>query len=70
MFDEIRVIQSAETSVKKLVLTKADAVAETVLYRYPTYQDRTVICCSSQSGCPVGVNRLRGLPSRRSAAET
>ena len=54
MFDEIRVIQSAETSVKKLVLTKADAVAETVLYRYPTYQDRTVICCSSQSGCPVG----------------
>lgn len=54
MFDEIKVIQSAETSVKKLVLTKADAVAETVLYRYPTYQDRTVICCSSQSGCPVG----------------
>ena len=54
MFDEVRVIQSAETSVKKLVLTNADAVAETVLYRYPTYEDRTVICCSTQSGCPVG----------------
>lgn len=54
MFDEIKVIQSAETSVKKLVLTKQDAVAETVLYRYPTYEDRTVICCSTQSGCPVG----------------
>lgn len=53
MFD-IRVIQSAESSVKKLVLTKPDAVAETVLYRYPTYEDRTVICCSTQSGCPVG----------------
>lgn len=54
MFDNIRVIQSAETSVKKLVFTKADAVAEAVLYRYPTYEDRTVICCSTQSGCPVG----------------
>lgn len=53
-FDHIKVVQSAEASVKKLVLTKADAVAETVLYRYPTYQDRTVICCSTQSGCPVG----------------
>lgn len=54
MFDDIKVIQSAEVSVKKLVLTKRDAVAETVLYRYPTYGERTVICCSSQSGCPVG----------------
>lgn len=54
MFDEIKVIKSAEVSVKKLVLTKRDAVAEAVLYRYPTYQDRTVICCSTQSGCPVG----------------
>lgn len=54
MFDNIKVIQSAEVSVKKLVLTKADAVAETVLYKYPTYEDRTVICCSTQSGCPVG----------------
>lgn len=53
-FDDVKVIQSAETSVKKLVLTKSNAVAETVLYRYPTYEDRTVICCSTQSGCPVG----------------
>lgn len=54
MFDDIKVIQSAEVSVKKLVLTKANAVAETVLYKYPTYEDRTVICCSTMSGCPVG----------------
>lgn len=54
MFDNIRIVESAESSVKKLVFTKTDAVAEAVLYRYPTYQDRTVICCSTQSGCPVG----------------
>lgn len=54
MFDEIKIIQSAETSVKKLVLTNATSVAETVLYKYPTYEDRTVICCSTMSGCPVG----------------
>lgn len=54
MFDDIKVIQSAECTVKKLVLTTPNAVAETVLYRYPTYEDRTVICCSTQSGCPVG----------------
>ena len=49
-----RVIDSAETSVKKLVFESKDAIAEAVLYRYPTYEDRTVICCSTQSGCPVG----------------
>lgn len=54
MFDDIKVIESQESTVKKLVLTKPDAVAETVLYKYPTYEDRTVICCSSMSGCPVG----------------
>lgn len=54
MFDTTKIIQSAEVSVKKLVFSKPDAVAEAVLYRYPTYAERTVICCSTQSGCPVG----------------
>ena len=27
---------------------------ESVLYKYPTYEERTVICCSTMSGCPVG----------------
>jgi len=40
--------------VQKFVFTKEDAVAEAVLYRYPTFEERTVICCSTQSGCPVG----------------
>jgi 23S rRNA (adenine2503-C2)-methyltransferase len=36
------------------VFSNDTAVAEAVLYKYPTYRDRTVICISSQSGCPVG----------------
>lgn len=40
--------------VAKLVFFKEGAVAEAVLYRYPDYAVRTVVCCSVQSGCPVG----------------
>ena len=47
-------IKSTDENVSKYVFTKADAVAEAVLYKYPTYADRTVICCSTQSGCPIG----------------
>jgi 23S rRNA (adenine2503-C2)-methyltransferase len=54
VFTEVRRVEDAEQNVLKFVFTKADAVAEAVLYRYPTYKERTVICCSTQSGCPVG----------------
>lgn len=54
MWDNIKKINSTDENVSKFVFTKADAVAEAVLYKYPTYEDRTVICCSTQSGCPVG----------------
>ena len=54
MFKEVKIIQSSDENVMKLVFTKEDAVAEAVLYKYPTYEERTVICCSTQSGCPVG----------------
>lgn len=54
MFNEIKIIDSSDTNVKKFVFEKENAVAEAVLYKYPTYEDRTVICCSTQSGCPVG----------------
>jgi 23S rRNA (adenine2503-C2)-methyltransferase len=47
-------IGSHDTSVKKFIFTSDDAVAEAVLYGYPDYQERTVICCSTQAGCPVG----------------
>lgn len=40
--------------VWKYVFTKEDMVAEAVLYKYNSYYDRTVICCSVMSGCPVG----------------
>lgn len=54
MWDDVQVIQSKNESVAKYVFRKSDAVAEAVLYKYPTYEARTVICCSTQSGCPVG----------------
>lgn len=41
-------------SVSKYVFNYPGAVAEAVLYKYPDYKTRTVICCSTQSGCPVG----------------
>jgi 23S rRNA (adenine2503-C2)-methyltransferase len=47
-------IDSEEGNVRKYVFSNDKAVAEAVLYRYPTYTERTVICCSTQSGCPVG----------------
>lgn len=51
---ETRVIADDREHVTKYVFSKPDAVAEAVLYRYPDYATRTVICCSSQAGCPVG----------------
>ena len=58
MFNKITKIDSCNPNVSKFVFAEADgpadAVAEAVLYKYPTYEERTVICCSTQSGCPVG----------------
>lgn len=52
--EHIKTIQSSDENVTKYVFEWPDAVAEAVLYKYPTYEQRTVICCSTQSGCPVG----------------
>lgn len=54
MWDDIQEIVSGEENVSKFVFRADSAVAESVLYKYPTYEERTVICCSTQSGCPVG----------------
>jgi 23S rRNA (adenine2503-C2)-methyltransferase len=54
LWTDIKTINSSDENVKKYVFTKNNAVAESVLYKYPTYSERTVICCSTQSGCPVG----------------
>jgi len=50
----VTIHQDDAERVAKYVFEKKGAVAEAVLYRYPTFKERTVICCSTQSGCPVG----------------
>lgn len=54
MWNDIKIIKSSDSNVLKYVFTSDTAVAESVLYKYPTYRERTVICCSVQSGCPIG----------------
>lgn len=54
MWNNIQEIKSSDENVSKFVFKTGDAIAEAVLYKYPTYEERTVICCSTQSGCPVG----------------
>lgn len=51
---QVKRIDSSDENVSKYVFDFGNAVAEAVLYKYPTYEERTVICCSTQSGCPVG----------------
>lgn len=51
---DYKVFESSEGNVWKYVFTKEDMVAEAVLYRYDVFYERTVICCSTMSGCPVG----------------
>lgn len=65
-FNSVKVFKSSDENVMKFVFEKkafhlgnddkeyCPIIAEAVLYKYPTYEDRTVICCSVQSGCPVG----------------
>jgi len=51
-----KIFESKDTNVKKFVFEfeNPKGIAEAVLYRYGSYQKRTVICCSVMSGCPVG----------------
>lgn len=50
----VKRVDSTDDNVSKYVYNFGNAVAESVLYKYPTYEERTVICCSTQSGCPIG----------------
>lgn len=54
MWTDVKTIRDDAEHVTKYVFAKDNAVAEAVLYRYPDYRTRTVICCSTQAGCPVG----------------
>lgn len=56
-FQKIQVFDSSDTNVKKFVFERTDVksvAVESVLYRYNSYKERTVICCSTQCGCPIG----------------
>lgn len=50
----IEIKHSSDTSVHKFIYTKDDAIAESVLYAYPTFEKRTVMCVSTMTGCPMG----------------
>ena len=54
LWNKIRCIPGSDGNVFKYVFEKDNAVAEAVLYKYPTFEERTVVCCSTQSGCPIG----------------
>lgn len=51
---QVQCIDSSDENVTKYVYDFGTAVAESVLYKYPTYNERTVMCISTQSGCPIG----------------
>jgi len=51
---EKRIFKSSDTNVMKFVFTGDDIAVEAVLYRYGNFKVRTVICCSTQCGCPMG----------------
>lgn len=53
-WSDVKVLESTDKNVKKYVFEKPGGIIESVLYKYPTYEDRTVICCSTQVGCPIG----------------
>lgn len=50
----VRIMRDEADHVAKYVFTNDTAACEAVLHRYPAYRTRTVICCSTQSGCPIG----------------
>jgi len=54
MFDNVKRLDSSEGNVWKYIFTSNNVVAESVLYQYESFYKRTVICCSTMSGCPVG----------------
>jgi len=50
----VKRLESTDKNVWKYVFMNGEVVYEAVLYRYNDFNERTVICCSVQSGCPVG----------------
>ncbi|MEK7072015.1 MAG: rRNA methyltransferase [Patescibacteria group bacterium] len=52
---QVKCFDSSEKTVSKYIFEfQRTGVAEAVLYSYPDFKTRTVVCCSTQSGCPIG----------------
>jgi len=51
---DVKCKESSEKNVWKYIFQNDKIIMEAVLYRYESFENRTVICCSVQSGCPVG----------------
>lgn len=54
MWKDYEVLTGNNPNVTKFIFKNDDAIAESVLYQYPTFHDRTVMCVSTQTGCPMG----------------
>jgi len=54
MWSKINVFEDSKEHVKKYIFEKKDIAVESVLYKYPTYEERTVLCISTMCGCPMG----------------
>lgn len=50
----IEILNSQNSNVKKFIFKTNEKIAESVLYKYPEYSKRTVMCISTQSGCAMG----------------
>lgn len=47
-------LDSSDTNVSKYVFKKEDILVEAVLYKYGSYEERTVMCISVMCGCNMG----------------
>lgn len=54
MWTTVNKFEDNKEHVNKFVFEKDDVAIESVLYRYPTYEERTVLCISTMCGCPMG----------------
>ena len=54
MWQHKEILTGSNPNVMKFIFRNEDAIAESVLYQYPTFKDRTVMCVSTQTGCPMG----------------
>ena len=50
----VKQLASSDGNVWKYIFEFDGAITEAVLYKYGSFEQRTVLCISVQSGCPVG----------------